>query len=112
MHVVVTDYVDGIQYDNNAIDFIQTEEGIARKDEVGVYKYHYNLSDHLGNVRYTFDIYEGAVRKLQQDDYYPFGIRRHVNGGNNKYLYNGKELQEELGQYDYSLIVDCFQLHS
>ena len=45
VHVVVTDYVDGIQYDNNAIDFIQTEEGIAKKDEVGVYKYHYNLSD-------------------------------------------------------------------
>jgi len=54
-------------------------------------------------VRYTFDIYGGAVRKLQEDDYYPFGIRRHVTmaGANNRYLYNGKELQEELGQYDY-----------
>jgi RHS repeat-associated protein len=40
---------------------------------------------------------------LQQDDYYPFGmeINRNVNGTKNEYLYNKKELQEELGQYDY-----------
>ena len=54
----------------------------------------------IGNVRYTFDIYGGAVRKLQEDDYYSFGKRR--NGtSDNRYLYNGKEVQEELGQYDY-----------
>ena len=64
-------------------------------------KHHYNLSNHLGNVRYTFDIYGGAVRPLQVDDYYPFGKRKSANLANNKYLYNGKELQEELGQYDY-----------
>ncbi|MEE1946448.1 RHS repeat-associated core domain-containing protein [Pedobacter sp. KR3-3] len=55
----------------------------------------------LGNVRYVFDIYCGAVRKLQEDDYYPFGLRRVASAGNNRYLYNGKELQEELEQYDY-----------
>ena len=54
-------------------------------------------------MRYTFDIYNGAVRRLQQDDYYPFGLRKSVSpvALENKYLYNGKELQEELGQYDY-----------
>ncbi len=95
-----TDYVDGIQYENGAIDFIQTEEGMA-KNNGGTYTYQYNLTDHLGNVRYTFDIYGGALRKLQEDDYYAFGKRRVVTGGNNRYLYNGKEVQEELGQYDY-----------
>src|SRR5690606_25904594 len=70
----------------------------------GTYTYHYNLKDHLGNVRYTFDIYRGAVRRLQADNYYAFGKRKSVSpvSLNNKYLYNGKEIQDELGeQYDY-----------
>eukprot|EP01137_Pigoraptor_chileana_P018601 Opistho-2@78332 len=85
------------------IDFIQTGEGRA-VNMGGSYKYEYNLSDHLGNVRYSFDIYQGNVRRLQSDDYYAFGMRKPGTpiAGNNKYLYNGKELQEELlGQYDY-----------
>jgi RHS repeat-associated protein len=97
---ITTDYVDGIVYTNGTIDFIQTEEGRALNNS-GTYTYQYNLSDHLGNVRYSFDIYSGAVRKLQEDDYYAFGKRRVVSGGTNKYLYNGKELQEDLEQYDY-----------
>lgn len=96
----IIDYIDGIQYLNGAIDFIQTEQGVA-KNNGGTYTYHYNLTDNLGNVRYTFDIYGGAVRKLQEDNYYPFGLRNVASAGNNRYLYNGKELQDELGQYDY-----------
>jgi RHS repeat-associated protein len=40
---------------------------------------------------------------LQRDDYYAFGLRKMglPNSNTNRYLYNGKELQEELGQYDY-----------
>ncbi|RZJ57663.1 MAG: hypothetical protein EOO45_27365 [Flavobacterium sp.] len=55
-------------------------------------------------MRYSFDIYGGAVRRLQGDDYYAFGLRRPVApvSLDNRYLYNGKELQEHLGQYDYS----------
>jgi RHS repeat-associated protein len=97
-----TDYIDGIQYTNGAIEFIQTEEGLARK--VGAnYVYEYNLSDHLGNVRYTFGTSGGTINKLQTDDYYAFGKRKptFANPSDNKYLYNGKELQDELGQYDY-----------
>ncbi|RZK47953.1 MAG: RHS repeat-associated core domain-containing protein [Pedobacter sp.] len=52
-------------------------------------------------MRYTFDINAGAVRKLQEDNYYAFGLRKVATAGQNKYLYNSKELQEELGQYDY-----------
>ncbi|WP_322974042.1 RHS repeat-associated core domain-containing protein [Pedobacter sandarakinus] len=58
-------------------------------------------------MRTVFDIYNGAVRILQRDNYYAFGLRKSGLNGNgavsldNKYLYNGKELQEELGQYDY-----------
>ncbi|RYY72835.1 MAG: hypothetical protein EOO52_20275 [Gammaproteobacteria bacterium] len=95
-----TDYISGIQYLNGTIEFIETPEGIARK--VGSsYNYEYNLKDHLGNVRYTFDINAGAVRKLQEDNYYAYGLRKVATAGQNKYLYNSKELQEELGQYDY-----------
>jgi len=48
-------YIDGIQYKpDNTIDFIQTEEGLARNNGSGSYSYEYNLSDHLRNVWTTF----------------------------------------------------------
>ncbi|RQO80217.1 hypothetical protein DBR40_00950 [Pedobacter sp. KBW01] len=98
-----TDYLDGIVYKTDGtIDFIQTEEGIARNSS-GSYSYEYNLTDHLGNVRASFkkNPVSGIVEPIQRDDYYAFGLRKVASGGTNKYLYNGKELQEELGQYDY-----------
>jgi len=103
---MVRNYVNGIEYkpDGTTIDIIHTEEGIARNSG-GTYSYEYNLSDHLGNVRATF--YKNPVTNqlevLQQDNYYAFGLRKEpvVKAGTNKYLYNGKELQEELGAYDY-----------
>ncbi|MFD2581590.1 DUF6443 domain-containing protein [Pedobacter vanadiisoli] len=99
-----TNYIDGIQYTNNSIDFIQTEEGLARRNG-NSYNYEYNLSDHLGNVRVTFyqNPTTNQLEVLQRDDYYAFGLRKMgvPNSNTNKYLYNGKELQEELGQYDY-----------
>uniref|UniRef100_UPI0029393BA7 RHS repeat domain-containing protein n=1 Tax=Pedobacter nototheniae TaxID=2488994 RepID=UPI0029393BA7 len=99
-----TDYVAGIQYTNGVIEFIQTEEGVARRNGTD-YSYEYNLTDHLGNVRATF--YKNPNGQLaeviQRDDYFAFGLRKMgiPNSNVNKYLYNGKELQEELGQYDY-----------
>jgi len=98
-----TNYLDGIVYKTDGtIDFIQTEEGIARSSS-GSYSYEYNLTDHLGNVRTSFqkNPVSGSVDPIQRDDYYAFGLRKVASGGANKYLYNGKELQEELGQYDY-----------
>jgi len=99
----VRNYVDGIEYKpDGTIDIIHTEEGIARNSN-GTYSYEYNLGDHLGNVRATFykNPNTNLLEVLQRDDYYAFGLRKVTSGGTNKYLYNGKELQEELGQYDY-----------
>lgn len=98
------DYIDGIEYQDGTIDFVHTSEGIARRSGSS-YSYEYILRDHLGNNRYVFDIFSGSLRKLQQDDYYPFGLNKKafVSGTNLNYLYNGKELQEELGQYDYGV---------
>lgn len=101
----VTQYVGGIQYKpDGTIDFIQNEVGISRRKTDGSYSYEYTLRDHLGNSRYSFDIYSGVPRRIQQQDYYAFGkvaSGQYVSGDKNAYLYNGKELQEELGQLDY-----------
>lgn len=100
----VTDYVGGIQYTNGLIDFIQTEEGRALPNGSS-YTYEYFLKDHLGNTRAVIKE-DGSIVQVQ--DYYAFG--REMDAGNqyadspvNKYTYNGKEKQSELGldQLDY-----------
>jgi len=51
----------------------------------------------------SFDTKTGAAVSQQVDNYYPFGleINSSVTSPKNEYLYNKKELQEELNQYDY-----------
>jgi RHS repeat-associated protein len=104
---IKTDYISGIQYDGTAatstISFIQTEEGRAIPNGSTSYNYEYSLTDNLGNNRVNFDTGTGAVRQVQTDDYMPFGmeISRSINGTKNEYLYNKKELQENIGLYDY-----------
>jgi RHS repeat-associated protein len=96
-----TDYISGIQYkpDAKTIDFIQTEEGRAINTGGTSYNYEFTLTDHLGNNRVTFDIVNG---KVGEDDYYPFGLNVHrLVNGTNLYLYNKKELQPEITEYDY-----------
>jgi RHS repeat-associated protein len=98
-----TDYIDGIEYDGGAINFVQTEEGRAMLTG-GVVNYEYNLTDHLGNTRFSFDTHAATPTPTQQDDYYAFGYeisRGSTTSPKNEYLYNKKELQEDLQQYDY-----------
>lgn len=103
----ITDYISGIQYDGTTtttptISFIQTEEGRAVASGAN-FNYEYSLTDHLGNSRVNFDTGTGTARKVQVDDYYAFGMEINglSNGTKNNYLYNKKELQENLGLYDY-----------
>lgn len=45
----------------------------------------------------------GIARKIQETDYYAFGldIQRSLSGTENKYQYNGKEKQDQEKMYDY-----------
>ena len=69
------------------------------------YEYQYFLKDHLGNTRVTFN--SGGI--IQEDSYYPYGMNMaglsESSGIDlpNKFLYNGKELQDDFGLdwYDY-----------
>jgi RHS repeat-associated protein len=99
--------------ENSELQFIQTTEGRLVPDGNGGYDYEYALKDlpiaiGTGNTRVMFD-QTGEV--LQDQSYYPFGM---IMGEaltfdmpsslpDNKYLYNGKELQDDfdLGWYDY-----------
>ncbi len=105
------DYINGIIYNGTStatetIAFIQTEEGRAVPNGSS-WNYNYNLTDHLGDVRLSFDKdpSSSTARRIQEDEYYCFGLRtpggyNYSNG--NRYLYNGKEIQTDLtDQYDY-----------
>ncbi len=115
-----TEYIGNIVYYNDDISFIGTEEGrIIPTEENGSTKWHYEytMKDHLGNSRVTFtdNLIPGSVEVMQISNYYPFGLvmtqknfqASSVNYPENKYLYNGKELQNDelggisLGWYDY-----------
>ncbi|MCX8526481.1 RHS repeat-associated core domain-containing protein, partial [Chryseobacterium formosus] len=68
------------------------------------YIYHYN--DHLGNVRVSFARENNVAVVIKATDYYAFGLaysntRIDNTQRNYQYEYNGKELQEETGMYDY-----------
>ena len=107
-----TDYADGFQYLNGELQFFPHPEGYVDWNN-GNIDYIYQYKDHLGNIRlaYKDGNKDGAVNSgdiLSEDNYYPFGLRQRgynetVVNSNNKYKYNGKELQDELGlnMYDY-----------
>jgi RHS repeat-associated protein len=111
------DYSGNFLYENGELKAIFTSAGrIIPFDNGGniVYKFEYNLQDHLGNTRVVFSGHSNGQPELMQvTDYYPFGMvmnqQNYFASGvlSNKYLYNNKELQDDelagnsLGWYDY-----------
>lgn len=103
---VTTDYIDDIQYKNGQLAFVDNEEGRAVKNTGnGVYTYEYNLKDHLGNVRVSIDKDPNTqeARVIQEDEFYSYGLRKPLydNSSDNKKLYQGQELQDGLGLYQF-----------
>ncbi len=139
----ITHYLDGFQYKADELQFFATAEGYANIShtifEGGIfeheaettnnqYSYIYNYVDHLGNIRLSYgkDPSNGVLRIIEENHYYPFGLK-HTNYNNDmmilckedemlkiklspnniktgyNYKYNGKEFQDELGLnlYDY-----------
>ena len=99
------DFVSGIDYNNGIMESVQTEVGRAVRNGDNTFHYEYYLSDNIGNLRRSFyrNSSSGNPEIVQNQDYYPFGLRITNLFGNpdNKYLFNGKQLQEDLQQYDY-----------
>lgn len=126
-----TDYLlGGFQYKNNSLQFFPTAEGYAKPGRNGIYDYVFNYTDHLGNVRLSYEdidkngilgneetvIWGGVGANayvdyispiIEENNYYPFGLKHegyiYTAPTDNKYKFNGKELQDELGlnMYDY-----------
>lgn len=113
--VTITKYKSGFVYENDVLQFMATSEGYLKWTN-GNSSYVYQYKDHLGNVRVS---YEGRMVNnvitptiIEEDNYYPFGLKHTgyntteapgTNIAAQKYKYNGKELQDELGLgvYDY-----------
>ena len=100
------DYLGGIEYNNGVVEAVYHEEG-RTTPQGSNWQYEYNLKDQLGNTRVVFtdNNNDGTPEVIEEFDYYPFGMQ-HESGSataTNHYLYNGKELNTDLGLnwYDY-----------
>lgn len=89
-----------------SLKFFTTSEGRALKNG-STWDFEYNLKDHLGNVRTVIRKgSDGLAEVVQEKHYYAFGLEMSPlsrGSSTNKYLYNGKEYQNDLGLgwYDY-----------
>ncbi|MFH6988498.1 DUF6443 domain-containing protein [Flavobacterium collinsii] len=105
-----TNYLGGFQYKDNVLEFFPTAEGYV-KNTSGALSYVFQYKDHLGNIRlsYAKNPTTQVLEIIDETHYYPFGLK-HVGyvflpETNNKYKYNGKELQDELGLNMYAMDV-------
>lgn len=100
----IREYIDNIEWVGNQIEQVSMEEGRIVRVGPDSYDYDYTIRDHLGNTRSGFRIAaNGIIEITQAVDYYPFGSNYQSvsSSPKNNYLYNGKELQDGWGSYDY-----------
>jgi RHS repeat-associated protein len=85
----MTHYLGTFQYNNNNLQYIHTSEGYVRHTPpsnsvdgtLGAFDYVYNYTDHLGNIRlsYTLDPSDQVIKILEENHYYPFGMKHTYN---------------------------------
>src|SRR5690554_6948959 len=133
----MTDYQGIFHYENETLRFFLTAEGYVNTNISSgnqtrqAFSYVYNYTDHLGNIRLSYTKGTGTNPPviLEENHYYPFGLKHKKYGSVDKdlvcvnedcyeigievvppqarkpyqYKYNGKEFQDELGLnvYDY-----------
>jgi len=139
---IATQLSNNEQYAGGVLQFFPHGEGYisATPNSIDIngvssyfYNYVFNYTDHLGNVRisYTRDPGSNQLKILEENHYYPFGLKHSIYSTGHKrdyvsredensgaslppvvdyvtstryqYKYNGKEFQDELGlgRYDY-----------
>ncbi|WP_435624306.1 DUF6443 domain-containing protein [Flagellimonas sp.] len=106
----VTEYAGNHIYQNGSLQFFNHAEGYVTPDGSGGYDYVYQYKDHLGNVRLSFIDNNGTTEIVEENNYYPFGLKHKGyneavsplgNSVANKWKYNGMELDESLGLETY-----------
>lgn len=113
---ITTDYAGGFNYEGGVMKFFSQPEGYVANNN-GIFSYIYQFKDHLGNVRLSYNDVSmtntPSLQIVEENNYYPFGLKQkgynyttaygNGNAQGQKYKYNGKELQDELGLnlYDY-----------
>ncbi len=115
-----TEYAGNYVYEDGSLKFFNHPEGyfdVTNPPTSGELEgdYVYQYKDHLGNIRLSYSDTDGngtvtISEVLEENNYYPFGLKHKGYNYNvastnpaQKYKYNGKELQDELGLdwYDY-----------
>ncbi len=96
-------YCANFVYENGSLKYILNSEGKLEVNGTGG-TYKYFVKDHLGNTRLAVGEGESSVA-TELNHYYPFGLRMAMANSkadaDQKYLYNGKEMQEETDWLDY-----------
>ena len=115
--VTETEYAAGYIYEgstgNTQLQFFAQPEGYVTLSAVeGEYNYVYQYTDHLGNVRLSYTDDNGTLEIVEENNYYPFGLKhRGYNTltsalGNDvaqRWKYGGKEYMQagmDLNWYD------------
>ena len=103
----LTYYRGPLVYSGNNLLYLVHPEGLTRKSTSG-FVYYYAKRDHLGSTRVLCHANGNTLVADQTTGYYPFGLAHgHGNLNLNRYLFSGKELQDQslggklLGLYDF-----------
>ena len=103
----LTYYRGPLVYSGNNLLYLVHPEGLTRKSTSG-FVYYYAKRDHLGSTRVLCHANGNTLVADQTTGYYPFGLAHgHGNLNLNRYLFSGKELQDQslggklLGFYDF-----------
>ena len=103
----LTYYRGPLVYSGNNLLYLVHPEGLTRKSTIG-FVYYYAKRDHLGSTRVLCHANGNTFVADQATGYYPFGLAHgHENLNLNRYLFSGKELQDQslggklLGLYDF-----------
>ncbi len=96
----ITEYASGYVYENNVLQFFPNAEGYVSV-EGGNYKYIYNYTDNLGNVRLSYTDNNGITEILEENNYYPFGLKHKGYNDTTSPLGNSFAKQWKLGNKEF-----------
>ncbi len=88
-------------YEDSALKYLFTSEGRITYDDTNkVYEFVYDISDYLGNTRVSFKPAANGPDIIQEDHYYPFGMKMPglcsvYDDPETKFTGGGKELEDD-----------------